>query len=110
MAIKERVMVRLAKEESLDSTFIDEAILGVSDRLKLRLRVDVLPSSFESIVVEAVVKVYRRLNYEGISSESVSSLSTSFQEDVLAEYANEISSYLAEKNNPSSVKQTIKFI
>ena len=82
MAIKERVMVRLQNEESVDSTFIDEAILGVSDRLKLRLRVETLPSSFESIVVEAVVKLFRRLNYEGISSESISSLSTSFQDDV----------------------------
>lgn len=68
---------------------LDEIVRGLSDRVCMRLRVRTLPDLAESVVVDAAVKVVRRRLYEGISSESegqTGSVTTSFFEQVLAEY------------------------
>lgn len=68
----------------------------ISDRLALRLGVDALPETFNRIAADAVVKMHRRVYYEGITSESMNGqLSTQFVDDILAEYAVEINEYKA---------------
>ena len=49
--------------------------------------------------MDAVVKMYRRTYYEGISSEGVANISTSFVEDILDEYAEEIARYRDQQAN-----------
>ena len=48
---------------------------------------------FESIIVDAAVKLYRRNEYEGISSESDEGLTVSFVDDCLAEYSDEFDAF-----------------
>lgn len=107
--IKNRILIRLKKscEETLDEYYIDELQTTISDRLCLRLGVDKLPESFSSICVDATVKMYRRTYYEGVESENEDGIITSFIENVLSEYDEEISAYLS-KNNMS--RKTIRFI
>jgi len=105
MAVLDRVKVRLADETPLDEPFITEAITLVSDMLKLRLGVSEIPSMFDSIVVDAVVKVHRRKYYEGISSENSGGTSVSFSEDILKEYEQVIQAYLS-----PSTKTMVKFL
>ena len=70
----------------------------ITNRLMLRLGVDTLPEQFELIAADAVVKMHRRMYYEGISSESMQGLAqlrTEFVDDILAEYESEIEQYRA---------------
>lgn len=90
-----RVVKRLAGDECAPKADeLDEVCHGVLDRLCMRLGASELPEVAESIAVDAAVKVARRKFYEGVQSESAGmtgSVSTSFYEDALAEYAAEIS-------------------
>ena len=99
----ERVRHRIPEEE-VSRDVLNEYIRIVSDRLCLRLGEDILPALFESICVDAVVKMHRRAYYEGIASEGTANISTSFVDDVLSEYADEIALYRERQSNSSSGK------
>lgn len=101
MDLIERVAGRLS-DCPVDDTVLQDYIDTVSDRLCLRLGVDELPKIFESICVDATVKMCRRTYYEGISSEGVANISTSFVEDILNEYAVEITKYRERQANSAA--------
>lgn len=86
MAVLERVKVRIpeAKEGVLE-----ELITSATDRILLRIGKDELPAKLETIAVEIVTKMYRKMYYEGISSESADTLTVSFVENIFAEYEEE---------------------
>lgn len=109
MELLERVKIRLTGENVEDLQLL-EMIQAISDRLCIRLGEETLPVVFTSICVDAVVKMYRRVYYEGISTESTGSLSTAFVEDVLAEYAGEISDWKSRKANTSGSGRTVHFL
>lgn len=87
-----------------------EYLSAVSDRLCLRLGTGALPPQFGSVCVDAAVKMVRRIYYEGISSEGVVELSTSFVDDILAEYAPEISEWKAVQAESGNTKKVVTFI
>lgn len=105
----ERVKLRL-EGETVSDEVLSELIQTITDRLILRLGASDLPETFNSIVVDATVKMYRRLYYEGISSENVSNLSTSFIEDILNEYSSEISTWKEQQANSGKNKRVVRFI
>ena len=107
--IKERVKKRLT-DYSDNANLIDELIATVEDRLCIRLDEETLPKKFTSICVDAVVKAYRRVYFEGITAEGVENLSTSFVEDILAEYAFEISAWIEKKANLSGSGKIVRFL
>ena len=82
----------------------------VSDRLCLRLGVDLLPRLFHSICADAAVKMYRRLYYEGISSEGAANISTTFVDDILSEYATEVSAYREQRQNKEGSGKVVRFL
>ena len=86
MAVLERVKVRIpeAKEGVLE-----ELVTSATDRILLRIGKDELPTKLETIAVEIVTKMYRKMYYEGITSESADTLTVSFVEDIFAEYEEE---------------------
>ena len=88
----DRLKVRLPEVQLTDAQ-LRELLQTVSDRLCLRLGVGTLPSLFGSVCVDATVKMVRRIYYEGVSSEGAANITTSFVDDVLAEYAGEIEDY-----------------
>lgn len=92
MTILERVRLRVPATEAPDNV-VSDYIATITDRLNLRLGTEELPAIFESIVVDATVKMHRRKYYEGITTEGVANISTSFVEDILSEYETEISSW-----------------
>lgn len=89
-----RVLIRLGDEVNIDQLYIDESIETVSDRLNLRLGTVTVPTQFQSIVVDAVVKMYRRQYYEGIQNEQIDTISLTFVDNILDEYQREIEAYL----------------
>lgn len=107
--ILDRVKTRLGSTRPPDD-LINEFIQTINDRLCIRLDEEKLPEVFNSICVDAVIKAVRRIYYEGISSENVSNLSTSFYEDILSEYANEINSFLKGKINSSGNGKVVHFL
>lgn len=109
MGLLERVRLRIP-EDTVSDEILEEYIATVSDRLLLRLGAETLPVPFESICVDAVVKMYRRTYYEGISSEGVAELSTSFVENILAEYSDEIGEWKNSHANISGTGRTVRFL
>ena len=82
MDMLERVRKRIP-EDTVSDDDLQEYIDTMSDRLCLRLGLDILPRVFESICVDAAVKMYRRTYYEGISSEGAANMTTTFVDDIL---------------------------
>ena len=109
MDIIERVAKRLPDESNKD--LLNELIQTITDRLLLRLGAAELPPSFNSICVDATVKMYRRMYYEGITSEAIDSINTSFINDILAEYDKEILGYRkAKEKEDAKVNGKVRFI
>lgn len=94
MGVYEYSRVRITADECSDD-ILHLLCDTISDRLALRLGVDKLPETFERIAADASVKMFRRMYYEGITSESVQSINTAFVDDILKEYESEIESYIA---------------
>lgn len=109
MDLKARVRRRIPCDEATDD-ILKEYIITVSDRLCLRLGTEKLPDLFGSICVDAVVKMWRRTYYEGISSEGAANINTSFVDDILAEYSDEISLYRSGKSNSGGSGRVVHFL
>lgn len=104
-----RLKLRLP-ESKLNDEQLQEYITTISDRLCLRLGADTLPAQFNSVCVDATVKMIRRIYYEGISSEGVANISTSFVDDILAEYADEISDWKNTQAEGGNSKKVVSFL
>lgn len=104
-----RIRIRLDPEE-VDETVIKELAVTVSDRLCIRLGEDSLPDPFYSVCVDAAVKMGRRMYYEGISSEGTVNLSTSFVEDILSEYDDEIAAWKEKRTNTGGTGRVVRFL
>lgn len=104
-----RLKIRLPDTQLTDAQ-LTEYLTTMSDRLCLRLGADTLPPLFNSICVDATVKMVRRIYYEGISSESVSNLSTSFVDNLLAEYADEIGDWKKAQAEAGLSSKVVRFL
>lgn len=100
----ERIKVRLSLSDDSKDSILKELINTITDRLCLLLKEEALPKKFESICVDAVVKAYRRIYFEGITQEGVEGISTAFVDNILDEYRLEIDSWI------NSNKGIVKFI
>lgn len=107
MALLERVKLRC---EDVPTNLLEEYIKIITDRLCLRLGTDELPEVFNSVCADATVKMVRRTYYEGISSENVANLSTSFVSDVLSEYDREVSDYKESRSNENGTGKVVRFL
>lgn len=105
----QRLKIRLP-DTQLNNDQLMEYLQTMSDRLCLRLGVDTLPPLFGSICVDATVKMVRRTYYEGISSEGVANISTSFVDDILAEYAGEIEDWRDGQAASGNSKKVVTFL
>ena len=110
MELIERVRKRIPDDEEVSDEVLMEYIDTMSDRLCLRLGTNILPRLFESICVDTVVKMHRRAYYEGIASEGTANISTSFVDDILSEYAEEIALYREQQSNCSGNGKVVHFI
>lgn len=111
MELIDRVLVRIPEgEENENHDMLKEYVLTVSDSLCLRLGENSLPKLFESICADAVVKMYRRTYYEGISSEGAANITTSFVDDILNEYSDEITRYREQKANNRGNGKVVRFL
>ncbi|MBU9728043.1 phage head-tail connector protein [Diplocloster modestus] len=109
MTILERVQKRL-KDDNISVEDINEYVTTISDRLNIRLGESVLPDVFQSIAVDASVKMYRRIYYEGIQSEGMDGITTSFVDNVLAEYEQEIQAWKDRKTNTEGTGRVVRFL
>ena len=109
MELIDRLRVRIP-DTSLEDSELKEYLSTVSDRLCLRLGAEKLPPLFESICVDAAVKMVRRTYYEGISSEGVANISTSFVDDILAEYAGEIEDWKNSQAASGNSNKVVRFL
>lgn len=105
----QRIKIRLP-DTKLSDDQLTELLQTVNDRLCLRLGVETLPALFGSVCVDATVKMVRRIYYEGISSEGTANITTSFVDDVLAEYAGEISDWKDAQAADGNNKKVVRFL
>ena len=104
-----RLKIRLPDTQLTDAQ-LTEYLTTMSDRLCLRLGADTLPPLFNSICVDATVKMVRRTYYEGITSEAVANINTSFVDDILAEYAGEIDDWKNGQAASGNSKKVVTFV
>lgn len=108
MAIIDRVKIRIP--EAKDGV-LEELIISATDRILLRIGKDELPQKLETIAVEIVTKMYRRMMYEGISSESADTLNVTFIDDIFAEYDEEFEKWLKRSDEDEGEnKLKVRFI
>lgn len=108
MAIIDRVKIRIP--EAKDGV-LAELIISATDRILLRIGKDELPQKLETIAVEIVTKMYRRMMYEGISSESADTLNVTFIDDIFAEYDEEFEKWLKRSDEDEGEnKLKVRFI
>lgn len=105
----QRLLVRLP-DTQLTNEQLTEYLQTMSDRLCLRLGVETLPAIFASICVDATVKMVRRTYYEGISSEGVANISTTFVNNILAEYADEIGDWKTSQADSGNSRKVVSFL
>ena len=103
-----RLKTRLPNTELTDNELL-EYLSTIKDRLCLRLGAEDLPPLFGSVCVDATVKMIRRIYYEGISSEGVANISTSFVDDILAEYASEIGDWKTTQAESGNSNKVVNF-
>ena len=109
--IIDRALTRLP--EAVGNTeLLEEYKQTIIDRLLLRLggAVEELPTMFDSIVVDAIVKMYRRIYYEGIEQEKAAELSTKFVDDLLKEYNADIQGYLDSLSLDTGSERLVRFL
>lgn len=106
MTILQRVRLRIPDTSEAPDAQLQNYIDTITDRLCLRLGAETLPSLFETICADATVKMWRRTYYEGISSEGAANITTSFVEDILAEYEGEIQDYRSDHADDEESTQT----
>lgn len=104
-----RLKVRLPETKLTDEQ-LTEYLQTMSDRLCLRLGAETLPPLFYSVCVDATVKMIRRIYYEGITSEGVANISTSFVEDILSEYDSEIDDWKTSEANSGNTGKVVTFL
>ncbi len=104
-----RLKIRLPDTQLTDAQ-LTEYLTTMSDRLCLRLGADTLPPLFHSICIDATVKMVRRTYYEGISSEGVTNLSTSFVDNILSEYDDEIGDWKANQAAAGNNNKVVTFL
>lgn len=111
MAIIDRLKVRLPEASDKDD-LLNEFVRTITDRVMLRTGMpDELPTvPFESIVVDAAVKMYRRIYYEGIEQEKSAELTAKFVDDILKEYNAEIQGYLDSLSLDTGEDRVVRFI
>lgn len=108
MAIIDRVKIRIP--EAKDGV-LEELIISATDRILLRIGKDELPQKLETIAVEIVTKMYRRMMYEGISSESADTLNVTFIDDIFTEYEEEFEKWLKRSDEDEGKnKLKVRFI
>ena len=105
----QRLKIRLPDTQLNDDQLM-EYLQTMSDRLCLRLGVETLPALFNSICVDATVKMIRRIYYEGISSEGVANITTSFVDNILAEYTDEIGEWKNAQADAGNSKKVVTFL
>ena len=110
MSLIERTEIRLAEELQHDTNQHRASILReicdlAETRICLRVRTQTLPEILEPIAADIVVKLWRRLSYEGISSEGADKISTSFVENILAEYETDLKAYQDSMAEETGIKK-----
>jgi len=98
--VAERVKIRLpelAKEKN--GALLQELVQSAQDRINLRIGEETLPSVFQSIAVEVVIRAYNRLRYEGLESENVdNTFRVTLIKDILSNYEQDFVNYVHVKN------------
>lgn len=108
MTIIDRVKIRIPEAKN---GVLEELIISATDRILLRINKDELPQKLETIAVEIVAKMYRRMMYEGISSESADTLNVTFIDDIFAEYDEEFEKWLKRSDEDEGEnKLKVRFI
>ncbi|MDO4156261.1 MAG: hypothetical protein Q4D37_05725 [Oscillospiraceae bacterium] len=110
MTLLEQVQIRLQGEPKSDDTAQLQVLCDLASvRICLRVREPTLPTLLEPIAADVVVKLFRRWNYEGVASEGADTISTTFVEDVLAEYDDEFAAYRETKAEDAGEK-VVRFL
>lgn len=109
--IRARVLTRLSSDNvQPEIGLIDELIQTAIDRINLRVGDIILNPLLYSIAVEVVIKMYRRVYFEGIKNETADGFRVDYIEDILKEYEVDFNKYISSKDGEDDGRTFIKFL
>lgn len=110
--ILSRVTTRLGNEEN-SPEIVADIVQTIIDRICLRVGVAndaEFPALLYSVAVDASVKAYRRYYFEGIQKESAGGIDTTFVNDILDEYAEELGAWIDANAKDSAAAKVVRFL
>lgn len=105
-------VIRLLELEEVDELTRAklETIMNISsDRLKVKLGTDTVPSELSYIITEVTVARYNRIGSEGLSSHTVEGEAMNWSSDDFEPYSDDIQAWIDEHQSESR-KGRIRFI
>lgn len=112
-AILKRLAVRFSDEPRPPSDELQaEYVRTAMDRVCIRTGKHPFPDVAQSLVVEVVVKMWRRRFYEGVANESDGEVSSSFVDSVLDEHEAELEAIAkgSTKSDGTFVRSKLRFL
>lgn len=88
---------------------IDDIVGIVTERLKIRLGVETVPTKLEYIVIEVSVSRYNKIGNEGMKTYGQEGESISFN-DLFADYEKDIEDWKSSQGNGTERKGGFKFL
>lgn len=105
-------VIRLLELEDVDEQTrakLDTIMNITSDRLKLKLGTDTVPSELSYIITEVTVARFNRIGSEGLSSHTVEGEAMNWSSDDFEPYKDDIQAWIDEHQSESR-KGRIRFI
>lgn len=88
-----RLKLKLGIDDTESDDLLEILLLDAANLICLYIESDELPSSLICVAEDLTVKRYRKLGSEGLTSESIDVISSSFESDPLAEYISILDKY-----------------
>lgn len=100
----DRLRLKLGLEDESQDDILAVLVDDASNLICLYLSTDSLPYSLNFIAEEIAIKRYRKIGSEGLTSESIDVIQSTFESDALAEYKPLLDEY---KRNQSRRLRTL---
>lgn len=94
----DRLKLKLGLEDESQDDILAVLVDDASNLICLYLSIDTLPNSLNFIAEEIAIKRFRKIGSEGLTSESIDVISSSFESDSLAEYKPLLDEYKSSKS------------
>lgn len=104
-----RVKIRLGITDTSKDDVLKDIITSVQDNIAVRAGVTTFPTVLNSIAVDVAVMAFNRLGSEGLQSEGIDVISSSYIVDLLEAYDKQIDMFKKGLSTDSEPEKGVRF-